>query len=195
MVKLALTVAAMFALTWIGKLSNGATYNPITLLLNSLGGKPQSLFTLAARILAQVLGSLVGVMCVMNTMPRGSQGGPVLKVGVKSGMITEGILTFIIVMVTLVVNRRGPKGFFLKTWILSLSKLCLSILGSNFTGPAMNPATAFGWAYARDQHRTKEHVYVYWLAPLEACILAVWIFQLLVQKKGTREKTKRTKKD
>ncbi|KAH9296281.1 hypothetical protein KI387_039869 [Taxus chinensis] len=141
LVKLALTAAAMFMFTWIGKLTNGATYNPITVLLNSLGAKPLPFFTLAVRILAQALGSLVGVMCVNILMPRGVQGGPLLKVGVKNGMITEGILTFTIVMVALMVNTRGPKGFFLKTWIVTLSKLCLSILGADFTGPAMNPAT------------------------------------------------------
>lgn len=37
-----------------------------------------------------------------------------------------------------------------------------------------------GWAYARGDHITKEHVLVYWLAPVEATLLAVWIFRLVV---------------
>ncbi len=36
-----------------------------------------------------------------------------------------------------------------------------------------------GWAYARGDHITKEHVIVYWLAPIEATLLAIWTFRLL----------------
>ena len=38
-----------------------------------------------------------------------------------------------------------------------------------------------GWAYARGDHITKEHILVYWLAPIEATLLAVWIFRLVVR--------------
>ncbi|KAL9331364.1 hypothetical protein ACSQ67_000974 [Phaseolus vulgaris] len=63
----------------------------------------------------------------------------------------------------------------------SLSKLTLHILGSDLTGGCMNPASVMGWAYARGDHITKEHFFVYWLAPIEATILAVWTSKLLVQ--------------
>lgn len=195
--KWALAVAVMFIFTWLGKITNGASYNPVTVLSNAFEAtKAESLFTLAARIPAQAFGALLGVKCVNHMIQHGGQ-GPLLKVGLISGMAVEGILTFLIVMVSLIVRTRGPKSFFLKTWIMSITKLSLSILGANFTGPAMNPATAFGWAYSRGQHRTKEHVYVYWLAPLEACLLAVWTFGLLVpaQKKQTRQKLKTLKQN
>ena len=39
-----------------------------------------------------------------------------------------------------------------------------------------------GWAYARGAHKTKEHILVYWLAPIEGTLLAVWIFKLLFKK-------------
>ena len=38
-----------------------------------------------------------------------------------------------------------------------------------------------GWAYARGDHITKEHILVYWLAPIEATLLAVWTFRLVVK--------------
>lgn len=38
-----------------------------------------------------------------------------------------------------------------------------------------------GWAYARGEHITKEHILVYWFAPMEATLLAVWMFKLFVQ--------------
>lgn len=37
-----------------------------------------------------------------------------------------------------------------------------------------------GWAYARGDHISMEHILVYWLAPIEATLLAVWTFRLLV---------------
>lgn len=193
----ALAVAVMFIFTWLGKITNGASYNPVTVLSNAFATtKAESLFTLAARIPAQAFGSLLGVKFVNRMIQPGDQ-GPLLKVGLINGMAVEGILTFVIVMVALIVRTRGPKSFFLRTWILCITKLSLSILGANFTGPAMNPATAFGWAYSRGEHRTKEHVYVYWLAPLEACLLAVWTFELLVpsQKKQRRQKLKTLKQN
>lgn len=196
--KWVLMVQVMFIFSWLSKLTNGATYNPVTVLSNAFAeNRAESLFTLAVRIPAQAFGSLLGVKYVKFMIPPGGQ-GPLLKVDLITGMAVEGVLTFIIVMVSLIVRARGPKSFFLRTWIMSIIKLSLSIVGANFTGPAMNPATAFGWAYSRGQHRTKEHVYVYWLAPLEACLLAVWTFGLLAvpsQKKQRRPKLKAPKED
>lgn len=38
-----------------------------------------------------------------------------------------------------------------------------------------------GWAFARGEHITKEHLIVYWLAPVEATLVAVWVFGLVVR--------------
>lgn len=46
-----------------------------------------------------------------------------------------------------------------------------------------------GWAFAGGDHITKEHILVYWLAPIEATLLAVWVFKLLVPP-AIQEKTK-----
>ncbi|KAK4380197.1 hypothetical protein RND71_002059 [Anisodus tanguticus] len=45
-----------------------------------------------------------------------------------------------------------------------------------------------GWAYARGDHVTKEHIHVYWLAPIQATLLAVWTFNLLVSPPKVRMK-------
>lgn len=52
-----------------------------------------------------------------------------------------------------------------------------------------------GWAYARGDHITKEHILVYWLAPIEATLLAVWTFKLIfkpqkAEKENEKAKTK-----
>jgi aquaporin SIP len=38
-----------------------------------------------------------------------------------------------------------------------------------------------GWAFARGDHISKEHLFVYWLAPIEATLLAVGMFKLLLR--------------
>jgi len=43
------------------------------------------------------------------------------------------------------------------------------------------------WTYARGDNITKEHILVYWLAPIKATILAVWTFKLLVR--GAKSKS------
>ncbi|CAK9156085.1 unnamed protein product [Ilex paraguariensis] len=82
----------------------------------------------------------------------------------------------------------------MKTWISSVSKLTLHILGSDLTGGCMNPASVMGWAYARGDHITKEHILVYWLAPIEATLLAVWTFRLLVQPLKEGKENMKTRK-
>ncbi|XP_035840975.1 uncharacterized protein LOC110915194 isoform X2 [Helianthus annuus] len=74
----------------------------------------------------------------------------------------------------------------------------LSKLGSDLTGGCMNPAAmtkfeAVGWAYALGVHKTKEHIVVYWFAPIEATLLVVWTFRLLVrQPKPEKQKKQKT---
>ncbi|KAI3926894.1 hypothetical protein MKX01_032809, partial [Papaver californicum] len=67
--------------------------------------------------------------------------GSPLKVDIHRGALTEGLLTLAIVSVSLGLARNSPNSFFMKTWISSVSKLALHILGSDITGGIMNPAS------------------------------------------------------
>ncbi|KAK6944509.1 Major intrinsic protein, partial [Dillenia turbinata] len=127
-----------------------------------------------------VLGSIMGVRLLIDTFPSIGR-GPSLNVDLHRGALTEGILTFTIVIIYLGLARKIPSSFFMKTWISSVSKATLHILGSDLTGGCMNPASAMGWAYVRGNHISKEHILVYWLAPIEGTLLAIWTFKLLVQ--------------
>lgn len=190
--KAALSVANMFFFAFLAKLSKGAAYNPLTLLSAAISGDfSRFLFTVGARIPAQVIGSIMGVRLIIQTFPEVGL-GPRLNIDIHRGALTEGLLTFAIVSLSLGLARKIPGSFFMKTWISSVSKLALHILGSDLTGGCMNPASVMGWAYARGDHITKEHILVYWLAPVEATLLAVWIFKLLVRppKQSKNEKSK-----
>ncbi|KAJ4971405.1 hypothetical protein NE237_004504 [Protea cynaroides] len=185
--KASLSILSMFFFAWLGKITRGGSYNPLTVLSGAVSGNFTGfLFTVGARIPAQIFGSVVGVKYIIETFPEIGH-GPRLNVDIHRGALTEGLLTFAIVIISLGLARSNPSSFFIKTWISSLSKLTLHILGSDLTGGCMNPASAMGWAYARGDHITKEHIFVYWLAPIEATLLGVWTFRLLVQSPKLKE--------
>ncbi|KDP31728.1 hypothetical protein JCGZ_14885 [Jatropha curcas] len=186
----ALSVIVMFFFAFLGKITKGGGYNPLTIFSSAISGDfSQFLLTVGARIPAQVIGSIYGVRLIIETFPEVGR-GPRLNVDIHRGALTEGVLTFIIVIISLGLARKIPGSFFRKTWISSISKLALHILGSDLTGGCMNPASVMGWAYARGDHITKEHILVYWLAPIEATLLAVWTFKLLVRPKKEEKKEK-----
>lgn len=86
-----------------------------------------------------MVGSVYGVRLILSTFP-GSR-DPHLKVDMAKGALTEGLLAFAIVMITLVLSREIGGDFFMKTWISSVSKSTLHILGADLTGGCMNPAS------------------------------------------------------
>lgn len=195
-VKTAFSVVNMFFFAFLVKVSRGGAYNPLTVLSDAITGDFQNfIYCVGARIPTQVLGSIVGVKILIDTFPEVGR-GPRLNVDIHQGALTEGLLTFAIVTISLgLATRKIRENFFMKTWISSLSKLALHILGSDLTGGCMNPASVMGWAYARGDHITKEHFLVYWLAPIEATILAVWTFKWLVKPVAEDKTASKSKSD
>lgn len=91
-------------------------------------------------IVFQVIGSIIGVRLIIDTFPEVGL-GPRLSVDIHRGALTEGFLTFTIVIISLGLAQKIPGNFLMKTWISSVSKLTLHILGSDLTGGCMNPAS------------------------------------------------------
>lgn len=87
-----------------------------------------------------MIGSIIGVRLIIDTFPEVGW-GPRLNIHIHGGAMTEGILTFTIVIISLGLATKIPESFFMKTWISSVSRLALHILGSDLTGGCMNPAT------------------------------------------------------
>ncbi|EYU20841.1 hypothetical protein ABFS82_11G017700 [Erythranthe guttata] len=180
-IRYAVSILNMFFFAFMGKITDGGAYNPLFLLSAAICGDfSDFLFTIGARIPAQVVGSVYGVRLILRMFP-GIGSGPHLSVDIAKGALTEGLLTFAIVIVSLWLARKVKDSFFMKTWISSLSKLTLHILGSDLTGGCMNPASVIGWAFANGEHITKQHLIVYWLAPIEATVAAVWVFRILAR--------------
>ncbi|KAI5427505.1 hypothetical protein KIW84_032784 [Lathyrus oleraceus] len=182
----------MFLFAFLAKISRGA-YNPLPVLVDAITGDFRNFFLCVGfRVPAQVVGFIVGVKLVISTIPEVGR-GPRLNVDILRGALTEGLLTFVVVSISLgLTTTKIRKSFFMKTWISSLSKLTLHILGSNLTGGCMNPVSVMAWTYVRGDHITKEHIFVYWVAPIKATILAVWTFKLLVRRIKTGSKNHST---
>ncbi|CAL9103675.1 unnamed protein product [Musa hybrid cultivar] len=208
--KMALVVGYMFLFAWLGHVTRGGAYNPLTVLSYAFSGGPDGfLFTALGRIPAQVssfacldsapfwsichvIGSATGVRFIKQTFPSIGH-GPRLSIDIHRGAWTEGFLTFMIVMASLMLKKKDPGSFFMKTWISSIFKLALNVLGSDLTGGIMNPASAFAWAYARGDHITLDQLIVYWFAPIQATLLAVWTFGLLTEPKSKVQKAEENK--
>lgn len=174
----------LFIFGFIGDLLGGASFNPTaTAAFYAAGlGGADSLVSAALRFPAQAAGAVGGVLAIVEVMPlqyKHMLGGPSLKVDVNTGAIAEGFLTFLITFAVLFIVIKGPNSIIVKNWLLSMSTVSLIVAGSSYTGPSMNPANAFGWAYINNQHNSWEHFLVYWISPFVGAILAAWIFRFL----------------
>ncbi|KAL5547108.1 hypothetical protein UlMin_006795 [Ulmus minor] len=173
----------VFVFTVIGEALGGASFNPTgTASFYAAGLGSDTLFSMALRFPAQALGAVGGALAIKEVMPvqyKHMLGGPSLKVDLHTGAIAEGVLTFLITFAVLFIILRGPRTPILKMWLLACATVAMVVSGSSYTGPSMNPANAFGWAYVNNLHNTWDHFYVYWICPFVGSIFAAWTFRAL----------------
>ncbi|MED6206509.1 hypothetical protein PIB30_027451 [Stylosanthes scabra] len=174
----------VLTVSFIGRLLGGASFNPSsTVSSHFLGLRPDSsLSSLAIRFPAQAFGGALGAKGVLSVMPPQYMillKGPYLKVDLHTGAFVEGALVFAHNLAIFIVAMKGPKNPFLKIYMISLTTLTLGICGSGYTGPSMNPANAFGWAYMYDRHMNLELFYVYWICPFIGAIFAALVYKTL----------------
>ncbi|KAK8954319.1 Aquaporin SIP1-2 [Platanthera zijinensis] len=167
----------------IGQALGGASFNPTgTAAFYAAGIGGDSLLSMALRFPAQAAGAVGGVLAIVEFMPaqyKHMLGGPSVKVDLHTAAIAEGVLTFLITFSVLWIVTKGPRRLILKALLLSVATVTLVVLGSGYTGPAMNPANAFGWAFVKNRHNTWEQFYVYWICPFVGAISAAWFFRFL----------------
>lgn len=185
MASLFITTVLLFVLFFvfgiIGDALGGAAFNPAgTAAFYAAGVGKDSLFSVATRFPAQAAGAVAGAVAILEVIPtqyKHMLGGPSLKVDLHNGAIAEGILTFVMTFLVFIIILKGPKSALLKNWLLAMSTVTMVVAGSEYTGPSMNPANAFGWAYINSMHNTWEQLYVYWICPFIGAILAAWTFR------------------
>ncbi|XP_059667456.1 aquaporin SIP1-2 [Cornus florida] len=189
----------VFIFSIIGEFLGGATFNPTaTASFYAAGVGTDSLISMAFRFPAQAAGAVGGALAIAEVMPmqyKHMLGGPSLKVDLHTGAIAEGVLTFAITFAVLFIVLRGPTRPVLKMWLISMSTVALIVAGSSYTGPSMNPANAFGWAYINNRHNTWEQFYVYWICPFIGAIVAAGIFRVVFPPPPVKsKKSKKPKK-
>ncbi|KAK7404901.1 hypothetical protein VNO78_05945 [Psophocarpus tetragonolobus] len=172
----------VLTISLIGRVLGGASFNPSsTVSFYAAGLRPDSsLVSMAMRFPFQAAGGVVGAKTLLLLMPvqyKDMLKGPFLKVDLHTGAMAEGLLTFAHNLAILFIMLRGPKNPFVKVYLLSVATAALAILGSAFTGPSMNPANAFGWAFLNNKHNTWEQFYVYWICPFIGASSAALIYR------------------
>ncbi|KAK1310105.1 Aquaporin SIP1-2 [Acorus calamus] len=188
----ALIATLLFVFNPIADALGGASFNPTgNASFYAAGLGSDDLLSMALRFPAQAAGAVGGALAIMEVMPvqhKHTLAGPSLKVDLHTGALAEGVLTFLISLAVLLIIVRGPKSPLIQTWMLSITTVALVITGSGYTGPSMNPANAFGWAYVNNWHNTWEQFYVYWICPFIGAILAAWVFRILFHPPVVKQK-------
>uniref|UniRef100_A0A6I9QK87 Aquaporin SIP1-1 n=2 Tax=Elaeis guineensis var. tenera TaxID=51953 RepID=A0A6I9QK87_ELAGV len=145
----------------------GASFNPTaTAAFYAAGFGEDNLVSMAFRFPAQAAGAVGGVLAIAELMPphyKHTLSGPSLKVDLHTGAAAEGVLTFCITLAVLWIVIKGPSRAIVKNWLLAVTTVAFVLAGAGYTGPSMNPANAFGWAYINNRHNTWEQFYVYWI--------------------------------
>jgi len=180
-----ITASLIFVLLFIfgiiADAMGGASFNATgNVAFYAAGVGDDSLISAAIRFPAQAAGAVGGAIAIAEVIPvqyKHMVGGPTLKVDLHTGAIAEGVLTFIITFLVLLILLRGPSSQHIKNWLLASSTVALLVAGAKYTGPSMNPANAFGWAYIDNSHNTWEQFYVYWICPSIGALLAAWVFR------------------
>lgn len=195
LVTVSILALLLFAFNLLCDTLGGASFNPTGVAaFYAAGLTSPSLFSIALRLPAQAAGAVGGALAISELMPEQYKhmlGGPSLKVDPHTGAVAEGVLTFVITFAVLWIIVKGPRNPIVKTAMLSISTVSLVLTGAAYTGPSMNPANAFGWAYVNNQHNTWEQLYVYWICPFIGAILAAWTFRAVFPPPAPKPKAKK----
>ncbi|XP_074317311.1 aquaporin SIP1-2 isoform X2 [Silene latifolia] len=182
----------------IALMLGGASFNPTGNAMFYTAGLPgDTLFSMALRFPAQAAGAVGGAWAISEVMPsqyKHMLGGPSIKVDLHTAAAAEGVLTFLISLNVLIILLKVPGGSLVKTWLLAMATVTLVVLGSGYTGPSMNPANAFGWAYMKGMHNTWDQFYVYWICPFIGAILAAMVFRAIFPEPKKPKKAPKNKK-
>jgi aquaporin TIP len=179
---------------------SGGYLNPAVTLtlwvLRRLTGR-QALYLIGA----QLLGSLVAGMALrmifgdnlvfavphlMEPLRAGAE--PAAPAAMATGGGVELLLTFLLTFVIFgaVIDRRTPKLSGLGVGlIVGLALVALSLTGFRLTAASVNPARAFGpfvwwWTVETRSPDVKEHIFVYWIAPIVGALAAGWVYSYLI---------------
>jgi MIP family channel proteins len=192
---LALAVALSATLNVSGGYLNPAV--TITLwVLRRVTGR-QALYLVGAQLLGSLVAGMALRMIFQTTFAAGvphlmaplrAGSGQADPAEMATGAGVELVLTFLLTFVIFgaVIDRRTPKLSGLGVGlVVGLALAVAALTGFRLTGASLNPARAFGpwvwwWTVDRNAPDVKEHIFVYWIAPVLGAVLAGWVYSFLI---------------
>ncbi|CAI5529994.1 unnamed protein product [Closterium sp. Naga37s-1] len=141
----------------------GASYNPLTNLINYLADEDdETALSLLLRLPAQAGGMVIGAMLTWTFIPdslKHTVNGPALPPGVSvlAGATAEFTLTFLLFLVVMWTLFLGPSSDRLKEFIMVSATIVAIAAGMRFSGPSLNPLFSIGWVPMLDQDMSAMH--------------------------------------
>ena len=172
----------------IGKIS-GCHINPAVSLACFMT-KRMSLRDFVGYVIAQVVGGLLGAICLFGILKMGGAGDRFFEIAgsnftpgndldflpILASMLLEIILTFVFVYVILHVTDEKNGVTKYAGLIIGATLLFVHLLGIGITGTSVNPArsiaTAFGDLIFSGEPTALKHVWIFILAPMGGAALA-----------------------
>ncbi|XP_048762384.2 aquaporin-8-like [Ostrea edulis] len=178
--------AMTFLMVGLGHISGGH-FNPAITLGYTLTGALSIVLGLFY-FLAQLLGGMLGAAFVLAVYPeemykRCLGGSTVLERGVEPGwgVMTEGILTFVVVL-TVLLTVIEQKNCQLAPLSVGFAVAVSSSAGFFVTGGSMNPARSLGPAVCYSRYldvNVWSYHYVYWVGPAAGALVATLTYRLV----------------
>ncbi|CAI5501828.1 unnamed protein product [Closterium sp. Naga37s-1] len=196
---LAITIVQVAGFGGAADALGGASYNPLTNLINYLADEDdETALGLLLRLPAQAGGMVIGAMLTWTFIPESLKhtvNGPALPPGVSvlAGATAEFTLTFLLFLVVMWTLFLGPRSDRLKEFIMVSATIVAIAAGMRFSGPSLNPLFAFGWVYTLDQEMSVQHFIVYWAAPTAGAVLAAAFYRIYLKPHKAALEAKRRK--
>ncbi|GAX84442.1 hypothetical protein CEUSTIGMA_g11862.t1 [Chlamydomonas eustigma] len=191
-----LLVIGLACLSPVSKFLWGGNINPV----NHIGSLVRGTMTLTDcifRMLGQLAGAVLGTLTAMAVVPLQHQGRfHLLSGGLREGLAVEvgyaceSALVFFMVLLSFYSSDHPEgEGYFL-TLAPHLTTVAVVVIGSEVTGPSLNPYQSFVWnyVYTDNQHSLKEHVSVFWMGPLTGAVSAALFWRYISPIKEVRKR-------
>jgi MIP family channel proteins len=141
----------------------------------------------AMYMLSQCAGAVMGTLLLMVMIPssmHGTLGSDMLasRVTVGGGLVTEIVLTSVLVAAVLAAARGGSP---VRLAVVGLVVVLGQLVGAPLTGGSMNPARSFGPALVAGMWNNH---WVYWFGPFVGAAVAIFVYDVCfhVVSKGAR---------
>ena len=133
----------------------------------------------AIYVIAQCAGAVSGAFLLTLMVPGALQAGMGAhglagKVTVTGGLLTEIVLTFVLVSAVLATTRGALRPASVGFLAIGLAATAGYLFGTPITGASMNPARSFGPALVAGVW--KEH-WLFWIGPLVGAVLAGLVYE------------------